>query len=57
VYPITPFQQNIVLIHPDPETPDTPSPVTFSFGADGKATAITIERLNSSGLGTLTRAQ
>ena len=56
-YPMTHFDRDLFLIYPDPEMVDTPSPVTFAIGPDGKATAITIENLNGNGLGVLTRAQ
>jgi len=56
VYPMTHFDRDLFLIYPDAETPDTPSPVSFAIGPDGKASAITIENLNSNGLGVLTRS-
>ena len=55
VYPMAHFDRDVFLIYPDPEMPDTPSPVTFSIGPGGKAVAITIENLNSNGLGVLDR--
>lgn len=57
VYPMTHFDRDLFLIYPDPEMADTPSPVTFAIGPDGKATAITIENLNGNGLGVLARAE
>jgi hypothetical protein len=57
IYPMTHFDRDLFLIYPDPEMADTPSPVTFTIGPDGKATAITIENLNGNGLGALTRTQ
>jgi hypothetical protein len=56
VYPMTHFDRDLFLIYPDPEMADTPKPVTFAIGPAGKATAITIENLNSNGLGTLLRS-
>jgi hypothetical protein len=57
VYPMTHFDRDLFLIYPDPEMADTPSPVTFVIGPDGKATVITIDNLNGNGLGVLARAQ
>lgn len=57
VYPMTHFDRDLFLIYPDPEMADTPSPVTFAIGPDGKAAAITIENLNSNGLGVLARKE
>lgn len=55
VYPMTHFDRDMFLIYPDAEMADTPSPVTFTIGPDGKATALTIENLNRNGLGVLAR--
>ncbi len=57
VYPMTHFDRDLFLIFPDPEMADTPSPVTFAIGPDGKATSITIENLNGNGLGVLARTE
>ncbi|HEY5798502.1 MAG TPA: serine hydrolase [Bosea sp. (in: a-proteobacteria)] len=56
VYPMTHFDRDLFLIYPDPEMADTPSPVTFAIGSDGKAAAITIANLNGNGLGVLPRS-
>ena len=53
---MTHFDRDLFLIYPDPERPDTPSPVSFAIGPDGKASAMTIENLNSNGLGVLARS-
>lgn len=55
-YPMQHFDRDLFLIYPDPEMADTPSPVTFAVGPAGRATAITIDNLNSNGLGVLTRS-
>ena len=57
VYPMTHFDRDLFLIYPDPELADMPSPVTFAIGPDGKASAITIDNLNTNGLGVLARTQ
>lgn len=49
------FDRDLFLTFPYAETPDMPSPVSFVIGADGKASAMTIESLNGNGLGTLHR--
>jgi CubicO group peptidase (beta-lactamase class C family) len=56
-YPMTHFDRDTFLIFPDAEMADTPSPVTFVIGPDGKATSVTIDNLNSNGLGVLTRTE
>lgn len=55
LYPMTHFDRDIFLIYPDPEMADTPSPVTFDIGPDGKALSIVIDNLNANGLGVLSR--
>jgi len=55
VYPMTHFDRDLFLIYPNPEMADMPSPVSFSIGPDGKAAAMTIDNLNASGLGVLSR--
>ena len=54
-YRMTHFDRDTFLIYPDPEMADTPSPVTFAIGPNGKAASITIENLNGNGLGVLAR--
>jgi CubicO group peptidase (beta-lactamase class C family) len=56
-YPMTHFDRDLFLIYPDPEMADTPSPVSFAIGPDGKANAITIDNLNANGLGVLARTE
>lgn len=56
-YPMSHFDRDMFLIYPDAEMADVPSPVTFAIGPDGKAASITIDNLNSNGLGTLTRSE
>jgi CubicO group peptidase (beta-lactamase class C family) len=54
-YPLRHFDRDLFLAFPDAEAPDTPAAVSFSIGPDGRASALTIEFLDSSGLGTLRR--
>jgi CubicO group peptidase (beta-lactamase class C family) len=54
-YPLHHFDRDFFLDYPDPETPDAPSAVRFTIGADGKAASVTIDSLNAVGLGTLER--
>lgn len=52
---LTHWDRDVFLIHPTPEAPDYPSPVTFTIGPDGKATQIQIDELNTNGQGILKR--
>lgn len=54
-FPLTPFNRDLFVYSPSQETPQAHMGVTFLIGADGKASAVTIEDLNDYGLGTLTR--
>jgi len=54
-YPLTHFDRDLFLAFPDAEMPDMPSAVRFAVGADGVADAMTIEFMDGSGLGRLTR--
>ena len=56
-YPMRHFDRDLFICFPDAETPDKPSSIRFTVGSDGKATAMTVESLNSNGLGTLERLQ
>ena len=53
---MTHFDRDTFLIYPDAELPDLPSPVNFAIGPDGRATSMTIDNLNSNGLGVLARS-
>ncbi len=55
-YPLRHFDRDRFLYDPDPETPDLPAAVRFAIGSGGRADAVTLEPLDASGLGTLTRA-
>jgi len=55
-YPMQHFDRDMFLIYPDAEMADLPSPVTFAIGPDGKATSVTVDNLNSNGLGVMPRA-
>lgn len=55
VHPLRHFDRDLFIGYPSPETPDLPSAVRFAIGPDGKATDVTIDRLNDIGLGTLKR--
>jgi CubicO group peptidase (beta-lactamase class C family) len=54
-YALSHFDRDLFLYFPDPETPDKPSAVRFGIGADGKASAMTVESLDANRLGTLKR--
>lgn len=54
-YSLTHFDGDLFLTYPDAETPDRPTGVSFVIGADGKASAITIDFLDDNHLGTLRR--
>ncbi len=56
-YPMRHFDRDLFICFPDAETPDKPSSIRFTVGSGGKATAMTVESLNSNGLGTLERLQ
>jgi CubicO group peptidase (beta-lactamase class C family) len=49
-WPLTHFDRDLFLYYPDAEMPAA----RFTVGPDGKATALTLESLDSNGLGTLT---
>ena len=53
--PLDHFDRDLFIYYPYDEMPDTPYPVTFQIGSNGKATSITIEDLNDLGLGLLPR--
>jgi CubicO group peptidase (beta-lactamase class C family) len=55
--PLTPFNRDLFVYSPSQETPQARVGVTFLIGADGKASAVTIEDLNDYGLGTLARVE
>jgi CubicO group peptidase (beta-lactamase class C family) len=55
-YAMRHFDHDLFLYFPDPEMPDKPSAIRFAIGADGKASAVTVESLDANGLGTLKRA-
>ncbi len=55
VYPLTPFDRDTFLCYASPELPQMPSPLRFRIGPDGRADAMTLDSLDASGLGTLTR--
>ena len=54
-YPLRHFDRDLFLSFPDAEAPDRPSAIRFAIGSDGRATAMTVDALNGSGLGTLAR--
>jgi len=54
-WPLTHFDRDLFLYYPDAEMPDKPAAAHFTVGPDGRATALTLESLDSNGLGTLTR--
>jgi CubicO group peptidase (beta-lactamase class C family) len=54
-FPLTPFNRDLFVYSPAQEQPQAHMGVTFLIGADGKASAVTIEDLNDYGLGTLAR--
>lgn len=54
-YPLRHFDRDLFLYVPDPEMPDKLSALSFAVGSDGRAKAMTIESLDSNGLGTLRR--
>lgn len=54
-FPLTPFNRDLFVYSPFQETPQAHMGVTFLIGADGKASAVTIEDLDEYGLGTLAR--
>lgn len=54
-FPLTPFNRDLFVYSPSQEAPQARMGVTFLIGADGKASAVTIENLNDHGLGTLAR--
>ena len=55
-FALEPWNRDVFLYYPVPEAPDLPVSVTFSVGADGKATSVVIDDLNGDGQGVLTRA-
>ena len=54
-YPLTHWDGDEFLAYTAPSLPTIPSPVTFTMGADGKASQILISSLDTNGQGTLTR--
>jgi CubicO group peptidase (beta-lactamase class C family) len=50
------FDRDLYLTYPDADMPEMPSAVRFSIGPDSRATAVTVDFLNGSGVGTLRRA-
>ncbi len=54
-FPLTPFNRDLFIYSPAQEAPQARVGVTFLIGADGKASAVTIEDLDAYGLGTLVR--
>jgi len=54
-FELTPFERDVFIVHPGEEMPDFMSAVTFTIGADGKASSVTIEHLDQFGFGTLKR--
>lgn len=56
-YEMRHFDRDLFLYFPDPEMPDRPSAARFIVGADGKASAMTVESLDDNGLGTLERVK
>jgi CubicO group peptidase (beta-lactamase class C family) len=54
-YPMRHFDRDLFTYFASPEMPDMPSAIRFAIGPDGRAETITVEPLNDSGLGTLTR--
>jgi CubicO group peptidase (beta-lactamase class C family) len=57
--PLRHWDGNTFLSYPYPASgnPAIPIPVEFAIGADGKASQITLEELNGSGAGTVTRTE
>jgi hypothetical protein len=55
--PLTHFDRDLFIFHPDAETPDMLSAVTFTVGPDQKASQVTIESLNDDGQGVLARVK
>lgn len=56
VWPLTHFDRDTFISYPDAEAPDVPSAVRFAIGPDGRAATMTVEALDSNGLGTLARS-
>jgi hypothetical protein len=49
------FDRDLFLTYPSADMPEMPSEVRFSIGPDSRATAVTIDFLDGSGVGTLRR--
>jgi uncharacterized protein DUF3471 len=49
------FDRDLFLTYPGADMPEMPSEVRFSIGPDSRATAVTIDFLDGSGVGTLRR--
>jgi hypothetical protein len=49
------FNCDLFLTYPGADMPEMPSEVRFSIGPDSRATAVTIDFLDGSGVGTLRR--
>lgn len=56
-FPLKHWNRDVFLSYSIPEVPDSPSPVRFTIGPDGKASQMFIKALNDNGQGVLTRAQ
>jgi CubicO group peptidase (beta-lactamase class C family) len=54
-FPLTPFNRDLFVYSPMQEAPKARVGVTFQVGADGRASALTIEDLDQYGMGRLTR--
>ena len=55
IKPLAHFDRDLFLTYPDADMPDIPSEVRFSIGPKGRATSVTIDFLDGSGVGTLPR--
>jgi hypothetical protein len=54
-FPLTPVSGDVFRYQPAGENADGSSAVTFTVGADGRATVVRIDNLNLEGQGTLQR--
>jgi CubicO group peptidase (beta-lactamase class C family) len=57
VFPMTHYDRDVFSYQPTGESAYGPSGVTFTVGADGKASSVVIENLNIYNTGTFSRAQ
>ena len=55
-FALTHFDRDLFLYYPDPEMADVPSAAQFLISPDGTASAVTLDSLNGSGMGTLLRS-